>query len=147
MITDILLVLLIIILVAFSAFFSGSEIAYASANKLRLKKEADSGKKTAKIALYISDNYTKSIAAILAGNNLVNIACASAATVFMSRHFQNAETWTTIGLTVIILIFGVFTLRRIYRWIPPAAAGHPERHCFLNSESEQQQSCLLLQQD
>jgi len=106
MITDILLVLLIVVLVFLSAFFSGSEIAYASANKLRMKKEADSGKKTAKIALYISDNYTKSIAAILAGNNLVNIAAASAATVFMSRHFTNAETWTTIGLTIIILIFG-----------------------------------------
>lgn len=106
MLVDIILVLLIIILVALSAFFSGSEIAYASANKMRMKKEAEAGNKSAKIALYISENYTKSIAAILAGNNLVNIASASVATVFMSNHFENAETITTIGLTVIILIFG-----------------------------------------
>jgi CBS domain containing-hemolysin-like protein len=103
---DILLIILIVIFVALSAFFSGSEIAFASANKMRMKKEAEKGKKTAKLALYISENYTKSIAAILAGNNLVNIACASAATVLMTKHFNNAETITTIGLTIIILIFG-----------------------------------------
>ncbi len=106
MITDIILIVVIVLLVGLSAFFSGSEIAFASANKMRMKKEAEKGRKTAKIALYISENYTKSIAAILAGNNLVNIACASAATVLMTKHFNNAETITTIGLTIIILIFG-----------------------------------------
>lgn len=103
---DVILVLLVILFVGFSGFFSGSEIAFATANKIRLQQKAESGNKTAKIAKYIQDNYSISIATILAGNNLVNIAAASTMTVLVSHFATNAETLSTIILTIIVLIFG-----------------------------------------
>ena len=66
---------------ALSAFFSGSEIAYASANKMRLKKAAESGRAKDKIAYFIYENYASALSTILIGNNLVNIAASSVATV------------------------------------------------------------------
>ena len=71
----------IIVLIALSAFFSGSEIAYASANKMRLKKAAESGRAKDKIAYFIYENYASALSTILIGNNLVNIAASSVATV------------------------------------------------------------------
>ena len=66
----------IVIFIVFSAFFSGSEIAYASVNELRLKKaaEAENGNKLAKLAYSIYSNYDDALITILIGNNLVNIA-------------------------------------------------------------------------
>ena len=66
--------LFIVFLLACSAFFSGSEIAYASVNKLRLKKCAERGeRRNASLACSIRDNYTEALCTILIGNNLVNI--------------------------------------------------------------------------
>lgn len=107
---DILTIVLLLLLIVLSAFFSGSEIAYAAANKIRLRKAAEEGNKKAKTALYIADNYTRSISTILIGNNLVNIAAASASTVLMMKFFpQQGELIATIGMTVLILIFGEIT--------------------------------------
>ena len=93
----------------FSAFFSGSEIAYASVNELRLKKaaEAENGNKLAKFAYSIYSNYDDALITILIGNNLVNIASSSVATVIAIDIMGDKGTWVaTAIMTVIILTFG-----------------------------------------
>ena len=65
----------LIILIAFSAFFSGSETAYSSANEFKLRKASEEkASPKNKFAYFIYCNYSKAITAILIGNNLVNIA-------------------------------------------------------------------------
>lgn len=104
-----LLYVFIVLLVFLSAFFSGSEIAFAGVNKRRLKKQADDGSLTSKLAFKISENYEKVLPTILVGNNLVNIAASSVATVIALSIFDNDGIGTTVAavsMTVIILIFG-----------------------------------------
>jgi len=99
--------LFIVILVLFSAFFSGSEISLASCNKFRLKKNADSGMKSAKGALYLTEHYSSAISTILVGNNLVNIMASSIATLLaLNWSIHNKDLYVTLIMTVVILIFG-----------------------------------------
>ncbi len=97
----------IVVLIAFSAFFSGSEIAFASVNTLRLKNKADQGDKNAQVGHYICQQYEKALCTILIGNNLVNIAASSVATVIALQIFGDGGTiYATLIMTVLILIFG-----------------------------------------
>lgn len=99
----------IVLLVLLSAFFSGSEIAFASVNKRRLRTQADEGSKSSKLALKINEKYEDILPTILIGNNLVNIASSSIATVIALSLFDNDGIGTTaaaFAMTVIILIFG-----------------------------------------
>ncbi|MGI6337547.1 MAG: CNNM domain-containing protein [Eubacteriales bacterium] len=99
--------MLLVFLIACSAFFSGSEIAVATANKIRLKNAADTGNKRAKLAQKIADNFTEFLSTVLVGNTLVNIAASSAATVLAVYYFGNrGQAIAPIVMTVIILIFG-----------------------------------------
>ena len=105
--------LFIVFLLACSAFFSSTEIAFASANKTRLKQRAENGSLREKWALDISDNYDKALCAILIGNNLVNIASSSVATVIAMSLADGAGVATATGvavatgvMTVLLLIFG-----------------------------------------
>ena len=99
---------IILLLVMFSAFFSSTETAYSAASKIRLKSYADNGNKKAKKAYKISENYDKALSTILVGNNIVNIAASSLATLFFVSFFgeANGTILSTVVLTVIILIFG-----------------------------------------
>lgn len=101
-------VLMIVMFIFLSAFFSGSETAYASANRLRLKRSAEDGKAADRLAVYISDNYDEALSAILFGNNLVNIAASSATTVLaMTLTGDEKGVAAAAGLiTVLIIIFG-----------------------------------------
>lgn len=104
----------ILVCIILSAFFSASEISYASANQLRLKNKSEAGNKYAKIALYISDNFNEALSTILIGNNLVNIAASSIAAVAIIDLFGNKGTiLSTLIMTVIILIFGEITPKTI----------------------------------
>jgi CBS domain containing-hemolysin-like protein len=97
----------IVLLMLCSAFFSSSEIAYASANKLRLKKANESGGIKGKWAYFISENYSKALCTILIGNNLVNIAASSVATVIAISLVGSAGVAYATGImTVLLLIFG-----------------------------------------
>ena len=80
------------ILILFSAYFSSVESALSSMNKLRMKGYADDGDKRAKRALKLESNYERTITAILVGNNIVNIACASLATLLVVHIFTRSET-------------------------------------------------------
>ncbi len=91
-----------------SAFFSGSEIAYTSVNKNRLRKQADEGVKKARVAVYIADNFDKALSTILIGNNLVNIAASSISTMIAISLVgeEIGTTLATVVMTVLLLIFG-----------------------------------------
>ncbi len=106
---------LIVILIALSAFFSASETALSSANKIRLRSLADNGSKGAERALRVIKKYDKTITTILIGNNIVNIATSSIATLLTIAIMNNitagsGDTYgslvSTIVVTVIVLIFG-----------------------------------------
>lgn len=73
--------LLFVVLVIFSAYFSCSESAFSLMNKIRVKNMAEEGNKKAKRALYISNNFDRALTTLLIGNNIVNIAAASVATL------------------------------------------------------------------
>lgn len=98
----------IVILVIFSAFFSGSEIAYASANEKRLKASAETKKGLSRRwAYYIKQNYDKALSTILIGNNLVNIASSSIATLIVINLLGDNYAWVaTVVMTLIVLTFG-----------------------------------------
>jgi len=97
----------ILILIVLSAFFSGSEIAYASANRLRLKKAAESGRSKEHAAFYIYEHYEGALSTILIGNNLVNIAASSVATIIaVDLLGDSGAAVATLTMTVLILIFG-----------------------------------------
>lgn len=102
-----LYIVLILLCLLFSAFFSGSEIAYTSLNPQRLKRLADEKHGSASLALSIHDNFQKALIAILVGNNLVNIAASSLATVIAIGLMGDSGAWVATALmTILILTFG-----------------------------------------
>ena len=110
--------LLLVLLLMGSAFFSGTEIAFTSLNKLRLKKEADQATKAEKLVLYICNHYDNALSTVLIGNNLVNIGATSIATVIavsLAAASQGkisddtASSIVTIVMTIVILIVGEIT--------------------------------------
>lgn len=100
----------IFVMICLSAYFSASEIAFNTSNKMRLRKAADCGSKTAKIAFGITEKFTTALSAILIGNNLANIAVSTCTTLIVMNLFADhvaiASTVATILVTVVILIFG-----------------------------------------
>ncbi|MBQ3084813.1 MAG: HlyC/CorC family transporter [Clostridia bacterium] len=113
-------VIIIIICLFFSAFFSSSEIAFASANRTRLKLAAEEKKSTsAKLAYKIYENYESALATILIGNNLVNILSESVATVIIIGLLGASNAWiATIGMTVIVLICGEIVPKVVVKTMP-----------------------------
>ncbi len=100
---------IIFFLICFSAFFSASETAYTSANKIRLRSKAENGKKSAARALKIIEKYDKTLTTILIGNNIVNILTSSLATVLFIDLLKDADTGSvvsTVVVTIVVLIFG-----------------------------------------
>lgn len=104
----VVLCLVIALLVVCSAFFSASEITYAKANRFRIDKAAEEGSKVAKLEQFICDHYVRSISTVLVGNNLVNIAASSAATMLFVRvlNVPNGSAVATAVMTALLLLFG-----------------------------------------
>ncbi len=99
-------IVILALLVMCSAFFSATETAYSSLNRIRLKTMAEDNRRAA-LALALAEDYDRLLSTILVGNNLVNIAATSLATVLFVRHFGDAGvTLSTVVMTVAVLIFG-----------------------------------------
>ncbi len=101
--------IVIIILVALSAFFSATETSFTSANRIRLRSRADEGSKKAARALAVIEKYDKALTTILIGNNIVNILTSSLATVMFIDILKDEDKGTlvsTAAVTVVVLIFG-----------------------------------------
>ena len=102
--------IILIILLVLSAFFSSSETALMSVNKIRLRSLAESGNKRAALALDIVENKTsKMLSAILIGNNIVNLSASAIATSLAYSFGGYMVSIATAVLTVMILVFGEIT--------------------------------------
>lgn len=105
--TNMIYGIIIAALILLSAFFSGVETAYSCANTVRLRALADDGNRRAKHALWVTDRFDKVLTAILIGNNVVNLACSSLATVMCINLFRNyGAAIATGGTTLLVLTFG-----------------------------------------
>ena len=114
--------LAIVFLLVGSAFFSGTEIAYTSLNKIRMKEESENLSGAEKMVHYIYNHFDRALSTVLIGNNLVNIAATSIATVIAVNFAKSmngkitddmASTVVTVLMTVLILIFGEITPKMV----------------------------------
>lgn len=96
----------LLILLLFSAFFSGTELAFVVANKLKVEVRARKKNLAALSAKYFINNPQNFFSTILIGNNVVNIAYASLGTVFLTALFGWSDIEILIILSVVILFFG-----------------------------------------
>lgn len=100
----------IIILLCLSAFFSSSETALTTVNRIRMRTLADNGDKRAARVLHVTGNPGKMLSAILIGNNIVNLSASSISTSLAIHLFGNTGAGIATGiLTFLILIFGEVT--------------------------------------
>ena len=103
-----------------SAFFSATETAFSSLNKIRLKTLAENGNKKAQLAYSLSLDYDKLLSAILIGNNIVNMALASLSTVIFVNFLgpELGPTLSTLITTIVVLIFGEISPKSIAKESP-----------------------------
>lgn len=96
-----------VVLVIFSAYFSATETAFTSLNKIRMKNMANDGNKKAREVMELSENYDSILSTILVGNNIVNIVLSTVTTVlFIGLYPKYGGTIATVVVTLIVLIFG-----------------------------------------
>ena len=100
-------IVILIFLMALSAFFSSAETAFTTVNKVRLRTMSEEGNKRALRVEKILENYSKMLSAILIGNNIVNISASSLATSLTIRVWGNTFVGIATGiLTFVVLVFG-----------------------------------------
>lgn len=97
----------LILLICLSAFFSATETAYSTVNKFKVKQQSEKNNKKAKLAYDLIENFDKTLTSTLIGNNLINIAASSIATVLAVQIWGNSgAAIATFIMTIIILTFG-----------------------------------------
>lgn len=102
--------LVLLILLALSAFFSSSETALVTVNKIRMRNLAENGNKQAEVVIKTVEDQSKMLSAILIGNNVVNLSASSLSTIMASNLFGNKAVGIATGiLTLLILVFGEIT--------------------------------------
>lgn len=120
--TQTIIIIIIIVCFLLSGYFSATETAFTTVNKLRLKTKADDGNKRARLVLKLADNYDRLLTTILIGNNIVNILASSLATLLFIYWCQGNESLasvlSTIATTVIVLIFGEITPKSLAKEFP-----------------------------
>ena len=100
-------IVLTVLCVAGSAFFSASEMSYSSCNRIRIENAAEEGDEKARKALRITEEYDNALSAILVGNNLVNIAASSLSSLAVLLTLGESYTWVaTAAVTAAVIIFG-----------------------------------------
>ena len=114
---------IIVVCLVFSAYFSATETAFTSLNRIRMKNMAGEGSQRAKKVLELEEKYDNLLSTILIGNNLVNIACSSVATVlFVQLTAEYGATLSTIVTTIVVLIFGEISPKSLAKEHPEAFA-------------------------
>ncbi len=110
----------LVVLICLSAFFSATETAFSSLNKIKLKNLANNGNKRAIKTYGLAEDYSSLLSTILVGNNIVNILASSLATVlFVGLVGEDlGVTYSTIIMTIVVLIFGEVTPKTVAKEIP-----------------------------
>ncbi|MBQ2719757.1 MAG: HlyC/CorC family transporter [Clostridia bacterium] len=114
-------ILLMVLMLVLSAYFSATETAFSSMNKTRLKTFVEKGNRRAALALSLVEKYDNLLSTILIGNNIVNIALASMGTIFFVETVALGDIGTTVStavITVAVLIFGEITPKSIAKDMP-----------------------------
>ena len=114
-------VIVLVILLSCSAYFSATETAFTSYNRAKMKNEAEDGGKLAALVLKLSEKFEKLLATVLIGNNIVNIVATSLSTVLFVSLIKNGElavTVSTIVMTLSVLIFGEITPKTVAKRSP-----------------------------
>lgn len=122
--TDQTILFIIILSIIMSAFFSASETAFSSLNRIRIKNMAEKGNKRAALTMKLAENYDSLLSTILIGNNIVNIASASLSTVLFVKLLgeELGSGLSTAVTTVVVLIFGEVTPKSIAKESPESFA-------------------------
>ena len=112
--------MIIIGCIIMSAYFSATETAFSSLNRIRIKNMAEKGNKRAQLVLTLSENYDGLLSTILIGNNIVNIASASLATVIFVKLLgdEAGASISTVVTTIVVLIFGEVSPKSIAKESP-----------------------------
>ena len=112
--------IIILLCIIMSAYFSATETAFSSLNRIRIKNMADKGNKRAALVLKLSEDYDRVVSTILIGNNIVNIACASLSTLLFVRLLGEdaGASVSTAVTTVIVLVFGEVSPKSIAKESP-----------------------------
>lgn len=114
-------IIIIVVCLIMSAYFSATETAFSTFNRIRLKNMAEKGNKRAERALALAESYDSLISTILIGNNIVNILASAMGTLVFARLIMNQEIAATVStavLTVVVLIFGEISPKTIAKNSP-----------------------------
>lgn len=117
----------IILMIFMSGFFSASEMAYSTVNKIRLRTLEADGNRAAKKVLRLLDRYDRLLSTILIGNNIVNIVASTLGTILFAGLIQNeqgAAVVSTAVITVAVLIFGEITPKTLAKNFAEGFAMH-----------------------
>lgn len=123
--TNIIFLVIVIICIILSGYFSATETAFTAINKIRLRAKAEDGDKGAKRVLKLADKYDRLLTTILIGNNVVNILASSLFTLLLIDLIPDsglATTLSTVILTVVVLIFGEITPKALAKEFPEGFA-------------------------
>ena len=114
------MLLIIIICVILSGYFSATETAFSAINRVRIRNQAEKGNKRAALVLQLSDNYDSLLSTILIGNNIVNIGCSSLAIILFVKLLgeEMGAGISTLVITVVVLIFGEISPKSIAKESP-----------------------------
>jgi CBS domain containing-hemolysin-like protein len=111
-------IVVLALLILCSSYFSATETAFSSMNRIRMKTMAEHNRRAA-LTLRLAEDYDRLLSTILVGNNLVNIAATSLATILFVRHWGDlGPTLSTIVMTVAVLIFGEVTPKSLAKDAP-----------------------------
>ncbi len=120
-------IIVMIICVMLSGYFSATETAFTSLNRIRMKNMANDGNKRAKEVMDLSENYDNLLSTILVGNNIVNILLSTVATLFFIELYPTyGATISTAVATIVVLIFGEISPKSI-------AKEHPEGFSMISA--------------
>ncbi|MCI5687684.1 hemolysin family protein [Anaerovoracaceae bacterium 42-11] len=114
---------IIIVFVILSAYFSATETAFTSINRIRMKNLAQDGDKRAKRVLDLESKYDNLLSTILIGNNIVNIGMTAVATaLFLELSPEYGATLSTVIVTIVVLIFGEISPKSLAKESPEGFA-------------------------
>ena len=112
--SDYIQLLILILLIGLSAFFSSAETALTTVNKIRIRNLAEAGDKSAVTLTKVLEDQGKMLSAILVGNNVVNLTASSMSTPLAMNIWSNKAVGIATGvLTLVILVFGEISPKTI----------------------------------